>query len=274
LSSDAQAAIGRAADSRNWSAASGDAGIVLDLTSHLAAVSNFGAGWRAPTLFDLYANGPNLAEARFEIGDPAMKTERSKTLDGGLRWASDGVRAGVSVFANNADDFIFTTPTSNLQNGLRVFRHIQSDARLTGGEASIEARVSDPLTVRASYDLIRGEDRTNDVPLPLMPPPRTILGAELALPAQGGFQSVRIGGDVEINQRQTRLNLNDFATGGYSLLNLSLSFDHAVRARPTRFDLLVRNALNTTYRDYLSRFKEFANGPGVNVTLKVSAGSW
>jgi hypothetical protein len=36
----------------------------------------------------------------------------------------------------------------------------------------------------------------------------------------------------------------------------------------------VRNAFNTTYRDYLSRFKEFAPAPGVNVILKVSAGNF
>jgi hypothetical protein len=36
----------------------------------------------------------------------------------------------------------------------------------------------------------------------------------------------------------------------------------------------VRNALNTTYRDFLSRFKGFANGPGINVVFKVSAGTW
>ena len=41
-----------------------------------------------------------------------------------------------------------------------------------------------------------------------------------------------------------------------------------------RLDLNARNALNTTYRDYLSRFKAFANAPGINIVFKASAGIW
>jgi outer membrane receptor protein involved in Fe transport len=274
LSSDAQSEIGRASDSRSWSAVSGDAGVIFHITPQLSALANAATGWRAPTLFDLYANGPNLAEARFEVGDPTMETERSKTIDGGFRWASDRARAEVSVYRSDVDNFIFTTPTSTTQNGLQIFRHTQADARLTGAELSLEARVTDQLVLRASHDLTNGDDLAAGVPLPLMPPQRTILGGEIDLPSAGALRSVRLGGDVEINQKQTRLNPEDLATGGYSLLNLDVSFEHSLRGQPGRFDILVRNALNTTYRDFLSRFKGFANGPGVNLIFKVSAGTW
>ncbi len=274
LSSDAQPEIVRPSDSRSWSAVSGDAGVIVHITPQLSALANAATGWRAPTLFDLYANGPNLAEARFEIGDPTMDTERSKTIDGGFRWASERARAEVSVFRSNIDDFIFTTPTNTTQNGLQVFRHTQADARLTGAELSLEARVTDQLVLRASHDLTNGDDLAAGVPLPLMPPQRTILGGEVDLPSAGALRSVRLGGDVEINQKQTRLNPEDLATGGYTLLNLDVSFEHSIRGAPGRFDILVRNALNTTYRDFLSRFKGFANGPGVNLVFKVSAGTW
>jgi iron complex outermembrane recepter protein len=274
LSADAQPEIQRLSDSRSWSAASGDAGVIYHITPQLSALANAATGWRAPTLFDLYANGPNLAEARFEIGDPTMDTERSKTIDGGFRWVSDRARAEVSVYRSNIDDFIFTTPTNTTQQGLQVFRHTQADARLTGAELSLEARVSDQLVLRASHDLTNGDDLAAGVPLPLMPPQRTILGAEVDMPSAGALHNVRLGGDVEINQKQTRLNPEDLATGAYTLLNLDVSFEHSLKGAPGRFDILVRNALNTTYRDFLSRFKGFANGPGINVIFKVSAGTW
>jgi len=141
-------------------------------------------------------------------------------------------------------------------------------------DAAAEARVSDRLTLRGSYDFVNGEERPTGTPLPLMPPPRTMLGAELALGRFGAWRDVSVGSDVEINQTQTRLNPNDFATTGYTLLNFDFTASRTWRARPVRFDLDVRNALNTTYRDYLSRFKSFANAPGVNVILKASAGVW
>ncbi len=110
--------------------------------------------------------------------------------------------------------------------------------------------------------------------MPLIPPARTIFGAELGLGTLGSFQRVSIEADVEIDQTQKRLSPDDFPTKGYSLLNLDLTAQQSVRGRPIRFDLIVRNALNTSYRDYMSRFKEFASAPGINAILRASAGAW
>jgi len=274
LSSDALAQINHAADDRSWSSASGDAGAVFRVTPELSLIANFGSGWRAPTLFDLYANGPNLAEARFEIGDPTLDVEQSKNVEGGVRWSNGRVNGELTAFQNQVDNFIFTTPTSETRNGLRIFRHVQADARLRGAEASLEARLTDLLTVRGSYDFVNGDDRRTDTPLPLMPPPRAIVGAQLNFGRVGTWDRVSLGGDVEVNRTQTRLNPEDFATKGYSLINLDLSAEHSVKGRPVRFDLDVRNALNASYHDFMSRFKEFAYGPGVSVILKASAGAW
>ncbi len=274
LATDAQPEIGHTADSRSWRATSADLGVVLRATNALAFVANYGGGWRAPTLFDLYANGPNVPEARYEVGDASLRTERSHDLDGGIRWQSPRVRAEVNVYRNLVDDFIYTAPTAATQNGLRVYRHAQTDARLIGGEASIEARLSDRLTVRASHDRVEGEDRTAGTPLPLIPPPRTIVGASVGLGRLGSWDRLSVGSEAEVNATQTRLNDNDFPTEGYTLVNLDLSAEHVVRARSVRFDLDIRNALNASHRDYLSRFKEFATAPGVGVILKLSTGAW
>jgi hypothetical protein len=100
------------------------------------------------------------------------------------------------------------------------------------------------------------------------------VGLEVGASDRGAFRHVRFGGEVEIDQKQTRLNPNDFATDGYTLVNFALSFEHAMPRGPGRFDVMVRNAFNTSYRDFLSRYKRFAIAPGINVILKASAGSW
>lgn len=274
LSADAQPEISRTADDRRWTATSGDLGVVFHPVDALSFTANYGGGWRAPTLFDLYANGPNLAEARFEIGDPSLATERSHDVDAGVRWMSERVHGEFTLFRNTVSNFTFTTPTSATQNGLQVYRHTQADARLDGAEAMIDVRVTDVLSLRARHDEVRGTETASDTPLPLMPPPRTTLGGTYVIDRLGALSRVSIGGDVEINQKQTRLNPQDFGTDGYALLNLDFSAQQMVHARPVRFDLMVRNALNTSYRDYLSRFKTFALAPGANVILKASFGAW
>jgi hypothetical protein len=41
-----------------------------------------------------------------------------------------------------------------------------------------------------------------------------------------------------------------------------------------RFDIDVRNVTNTTYTDFLGRYKRFFYGQGVNVILKVATTGW
>jgi outer membrane receptor protein involved in Fe transport len=274
LSSDASVPLSLVADNRSWSAFTGDVGFVIRPIPELGIVANLGTGWRAPTLFDLYTNGPNAADARYQIGNPALKSERDHSIDAGLRWASPRVRAEATVFRNSVDDYIFTTPTADSIGGLRVFRHTQANARLTGAEFSGSVNVLPELSLRATHDFVNGVARATDAPLPLMPPPRSRIGARLHSNALSWAQQASIGAELEVNQRQTRLDAYDVPANAYTLLNLDMSFERIVRARPTRFDIDVRNATNTTYTDFLSRYKRFSYGQGVNVILKVSTTGW
>ena len=50
--------------------------------------------------------------------------------------------------------------------------------------------------------------------------------------------------------------------------------ERTVRARPIRFGVDVRNATNRSYTDFLSRYKSFTYGPGVNLIFKATAGDF
>jgi iron complex outermembrane recepter protein len=223
-------------------------------------------------LFDFFTNGPNVADARYEIGDTTLKSERAKNLEGSIRWQSDRAHFEGTLFQNDVDRYIYNAPTSQTIGGLQVYRHQQTNARLKGGELGADLDVASPLTIRGSYDFVTGVDRVSGAPLPFIPPPRTIVGANLHSSAVGWAQRAAIGLEVESHAKQTRLAANDFAPKGYTLLNVDAEIERLVKGRPMRFDLDVRNALNTSYTDFLSRYKGFAAGPGINVILKASTG--
>lgn len=271
MQADSNASLQQGKLERAWSAGSGMAGVVIHPTDKFALLGNVGRGWRAPTLFDLLSNGLNRGDARYEIGDPTMTTESSLNVDVGARYITERVHAELSVFNNTIDHYIFVTPTGETRGGLQVFRHVQRDARMSGGEALIEVQANDALTLRASHDEVRGTDRTTSLPLPLVPPMRTQVGAEVH---SAGVRAWHAGADVEIIAKPSRLAPVDYATDGYSLVNLSAGMQHAVHARMLRFDVIVRNALNTKYKDFLSRYKTFAYAPGANVIFKVSTSDW
>ena len=271
LTADSNATLGRSAETRDYTAFSGNLGVVYRPAATLALTANVGRAWRAPTLFELFSNGPHLGEARYEIGDAALKAEAGTNVDVAVRWQGARVRAELAGYRNAIDRFVYITPTDSFvhatpTDSLRVYRYRQADARLLGGEATLEVQVATPLTLRARADAVRGTNRATSEPLPLIPPARAALGAELRRArAYAGFE-------VEVATRQTRLNPLDIPTGGHSLLNLAAGFVRPLLGRMCHVDIAVRNATNTSYRSFLSRYKEFALDPGRNVVVRASLG--
>lgn len=264
LDSDANAVLGTGTERRSYTAWSGDVGLVFRPAPRFALAANAGRAWRAPTLFELLTNGPHPGEARFEIGDPELRAEASFNLDLSARWRSDRVQGELSAFRNRIVDYIYIAPTGGTQDSLPVYRYQQADAVLWGGEASLEVQAWRNLAVRVRTDYVRGERTRDRQPLPQIPPLRTRLGAE--------WRDARFdaGLDVNLVARQTRLSPFDLPTAGYGLLDLYAGIEPRLGARAVRVQLQVRNALNTRYRDFLSRYKAFALNPGRDILVHLA----
>jgi iron complex outermembrane recepter protein len=270
LTADSNADLALANQRRDYTAWSGDVGLVFRPAERLAFSVNAGRAWRAPTLFELFTNGPHPGEARFEVGQATLAPEAGFNLDASIRWQSGRARAEVSAFRNRIGHYIYIAPTGTdtlppgLTDSLPVYRYQQADAVLSGGEASLEVAATSALVLSARVDFVRGERQSDHQPLPQIPPLRAKLGAEWrGASANGGL-------DLDLVARQTRLSPFDLGTAGYGLLDLYGSLDRHLGSRPVRIELQVRNALDTRYRDFLSRYKAFAFNPGRNVVVRLS----
>jgi outer membrane receptor protein involved in Fe transport len=271
LSADANIELGLPDQSRHTGAFAGDVGVILRPTTDVAVTANVGRAWRAPTLFELFANGPRLGEARYEIGDATLDPETSLNLDGSVRWSRSRVHAEIAAFRNRIQDFIYIAPTGQRQNNLDVYRYEHALATLTGAEVSADFDPANMLTLRARYDMVRGTNEDTDTPLPLIPPPRTTLEAELHRVGLSWAEHAHAAVDVEIAGEQSRLGPFDLATDGYTLLGLEAGFARRLGSRPIRFDVRVRNLTDKAYKSFLSRYKSFALDPGRNILLRISA---
>jgi len=269
LTANANQALGVISNSRNWNVPTANAGAVFRPLPRIALAANAGISWRAPTLFELYSNGPLLAEGRYEIGDRYLDPERAFNLDLSARWEGSRIRGEVTAFRNDITNFIYLAPTAETIQGLEVFRHRHAGALLTGGEVSAEFQVSRPVTLKARHDFVRGTNRNLDEPLPLMAPARTAGGVDFHINPTWAT-SFFAGGEAEYVARQNRPGPDDFVTDSYTLLNFDVGVEKNFRGRPTRLELGVRNAADTRYRSFLSRYKEFALEPGRNIIIRVS----
>ena len=257
--------LGVVAQDRNSQAWSGNAGVVFTPVpgGGLSLSLNVGRAWRAPTLFELFANGPHIGEARYELGDSTMKPEASRGVDLGVRWSGRHARLQLAAYHNHMSDYIYITPTAVFIGSLRVYQYGQAEAEMFGGEAVLELELGQGLVTRARVEGVRGTNLASHEPLPLLPPVRAAVGF--------GWRD-RFSVDVDAYARPKRLNPLDIPTVGYALLHLGGGSDVRLFGRAMRLDISLRNALNQRYKSFLSRYKEFAFDPGRNLIVRLSSG--
>jgi outer membrane receptor protein involved in Fe transport len=258
-----------AGEGHDYVAASGNFGVVLHVLSELGVSANIGRAWRAPNFFELFANGPRIGEARYEIGRADLDAETSLNVDVGIHWQRDILRVELDGYRNQVSDYIFLMPTDSMRDGLRIFEHTQTDAVLLGAEALAEVDPFEYLTLRGRYDYVHGDNDTDDEPLPLMPPARAAVDAELHFSHVGWADRLYFDAEVESVAKQTRLSRFDTPTDGYALVNVGAGVEGELGGVRLRVDARVTNVADTRYRDFLSRYKDFADDPGRNIALHV-----
>jgi len=263
LSVDRDDSLGVVAQDRSSSAFSSNLGVVFPAGHGWTLSLNGGRAWRAPTLFELFANGPHIGEARFERGDSTLKPERSYGVDFGVRWSGRRARVELAAYDNTMSDYIYIVPTVVFIDSLRVYQYAQAKAQMVGGEALLEADIGRGLIAVGRLEAVRGTNTTSDEPLPLIPALRGAFGLRWR---------DRLRVDVDAYARQNRPNPLDIPTPGYALLHLGGGGDLRLFGRPMRLDVSLRNALNQRYRSFLSRYKEFAFDPGRNLSVRLSSG--
>jgi outer membrane receptor protein involved in Fe transport len=263
LSVDQNDSLGTVAQEQSSSAWSGNAGLVFTPASGFALTLNVGRAWRAPTLFELFANGPHIGEARYELGDSTLTPEFNRGIDFGIRASKQHTRIELTAYHNRVSDYIYITPTAIVIDSLPVYQYAQAEAELLGGEALIETEIGRGVVLRGRADAVRGTNLTAHEPLPLIPQISGVAGVSLR---------DQLSVEVEGYAKPQRLNPLDIPTDGYVLLNVSAGGQTRFFGRPWRVDVSLRNALDTRYRSFLSRYKEFADNPGRNLIFRLSAG--
>src|SRR5690606_28974190 len=96
----------RGADSREFNAGSFSLGSVYKLTSAWSVAANAAYTERAPTFYELYANGPHEATGQFLVGDQALGKERAWSGDLSLRYKRDANKASIGVFYSRFGNYL------------------------------------------------------------------------------------------------------------------------------------------------------------------------
>lgn len=263
-----------AAQQRRFSPRSASLANVWKFAPTWSLATTLSATERAPTSFELYANGVHAATGAYERGDPTLQAERGHNLDVALQWqgsAHDRLRVG--VFAARFSRYISLEASGatidlpdeegNLESFPEyVFRPVR--ARLHGLEVEGRQRLREggwTLDLSGKLDLTRGTDSDSGAPLPRLAPLRLLLGLDAGL----GPWTLRA--EVDHAARQDRVPATDVPTAGYTLVNLAASRRFAIGSTSALWFVRLGNVGDTLARSASSivTVRELAPLPGRSV---------
>jgi iron complex outermembrane receptor protein len=150
------------------------------ITSHLSA------NQRAPKDYELFAHGPHVATAAYEIGNATIGLEKATQFDVGGEWQQGGHKVGVTAFSSHFANYISQQPTGEFTTaGLPVYNFEGVRARFYGIESTAKVRMvggqDAVLSTNAAHgamdlemraDMVHAQDLTHNNPLPRIAPMR------------------------------------------------------------------------------------------------------
>ena len=249
-------------DTRSFTNISASAGVFWKPSDPLFLAMTLSLSGRAPTEFELFADGPHGGTSSWEVGDPTLDSERALSVESTLRWTGQDTRLEAHAWAARYDGFIEERPTGEIAEGLPVFRFRQSEADFAGLELEAERVLlrgaQGRLSTRVSGDVVRGNTAFG-------PPPR--------IPAYGltgelSWDSEAIDAAVEVRHvgEQGRTAPFELPTKGYTAVNASLAWRPAPGA-PVTVSLRGRNLTNAEIREHASFLKDIAPAPGRSLSM-------
>ncbi|MCO5949188.1 TonB-dependent receptor [Mucilaginibacter sp. RT5R15] len=285
---------------KTFSGFNGSFGAAYNFSNNFLLKANIARGFRAPSIAELSANGPDPGSQIYHIGNNNFKPEFSTQEDIGMFVTLPNVSFSVELFNNNIQNYIFQQQELNadgspvLTQGYNTFTYVQSKATINGGEISLDIHPLSWLHFENSIALTYGQNLGTGGPvadslkyLPFIPPLHT--HSELKGNFSKGFGSFKnvygfVGFDhFSAQNRFFSAYGTETNTAGYNLLSAGIGTELVNTAGQTWVKLFIEgtNLGNVNYQSNMSRLKYFDNAnvpagvqPGIfnmgrNVSFKV-----
>jgi iron complex outermembrane recepter protein len=242
-----------------------------DMGSGWTATSGLSYTERAPTFYELYADGEHHATGTYEKGNSNNKKEKGTTLELGMKFKTPTARANFSAYVTEFSNFIGLVQGGDVNHDgescasdpdecIPKYNFQGIKARLYGLEADGRFPLASGLFGKAGQlnldwkaDYARGENRTTGGALPRIAPFRL----SSALVYSEGKYSSQV--DVQHAARQNRYADDLGATPSYTMFGLGASYKTAVSGMKSAYLFLrVHNLTNVEARNASSVLRDMA----------------
>jgi iron complex outermembrane receptor protein len=265
------------ASSRDFNAGSLSAGALYKLTPVWSLAGNVAYTERAPTFYELYANGPHDATGQYLIGNPDAQKEKAISTDLSLRYESGPNKASAGVFYSRFRNYLTEYNTGRLVDdddtpvpagtpdalNEAVYRGVPAEfyGVELEGRWRVLARGAHRLDLGLTADYTHARNVDTGAPLPRIAPLRATLNADY------GYGPFGAHGELVHAWAQHRVPADDFPTAGYTTLALALTYKFHVGATNWLAYLRGDNLTNQDVRYASSVVRDIAPEGGRSVMV-------
>ena len=260
-----------------FSNASGTIGATKNFSQNLSARLNAGSAWRAPNVSELFSDGVHHGAAAFEKGDSTLHPEKAINTIASVKYATEKLSIEIGGYFNYINDFIYLKPQPDpiltVRGAFPYFKYTQTDATFKGIDVAADWEFIKDLTVTTKLSYLKAYDTRNDNYLVMIPSNRWDNQLKYSVPEFGKWHNLFLSAGNLWVARQKRVPPNsDFLPPppAYSLWNIQAGGTiHISEKQQLEIGISVTNLFNTVYRDYMNRFRYYADDIGRNASLRI-----
>jgi iron complex outermembrane receptor protein len=223
---------------------------------------------------ELFSYGVHHGAAAFEIGDQSLKGETAYNMSLNTIYAPKNLQIELGLYSNYIQNFIYLRPMvdqgkavyfTTVRGAFPAFAYEQINAVFQGIDAQINYQISPKFSFQQKSSIVHAFDASHDFHyLVNIPANRFEYTLNYRWMQEKQYVSV---GLVQVGE-QTRVEPgSDYSIPpkGYQLVQANWG----IRLTKLEVGVRISNAFNTAYRDYLNRFRYFADDQGRNISLRV-----
>ncbi|MDG6774377.1 TonB-dependent receptor [Thiomicrorhabdus sp. ZW0627] len=281
---------------RDFDVFTGSVGATYRLDGNWSLAGNVARGFRAPSIFELYAGGEHGGVQAFQLGNPDLDAETSLNTDLSLRWQTDKAQMTATVYQNWVNNYIYLANTGYYRasegspnEGERVdadapgaiveMQSQQTDAEIRGFEFSYAQQFNARWSGDVALEIIEGRDVKNHQGLPLIPANNLALNGHYHPADRGAWKNQRVSlgvklvadknaaGTYEPFSQFDNLPIGTASTDAYAVWNLGYVADVKLDKRTVQLGAAVENLFDTAYVDFLNTYKGYTLNTGRNFKL-------
>ena len=251
---------------------------------------NYAFANRPPNPAELFSEGLHHSAVSIELGDVSLNPEKAHKFT--LNYTQNlkllnGLNFNFMAYHNYIQNYIYQIPSGaeyTIRGAFPVWNFKQIDAEISGVDLDIELNITQALSWNHQLSYVYANDKTNDLALIQMPPFEwnqelsyewnSKLQPYISFSSQWGAEQKRYADyNFTLNvleNGEAVSKLVDISTPPSSYLLMSLKTGISVNFfnNPLQINGKINNISDTSYRNYLNRFRYYADEMGRQIQLQ------